>query len=75
MPGKNPITPFRLEPDLAQWAADYADGLGMSRTAVVRDLLQALRERRLVVVSEAAPHVVNDGSDPRNPVFVCHTPK
>ena len=70
-----PITTLRLDPALAKWAKKFARDQGVSRSDLIRDLLWALRERRLVVVPEPLPHLVNDGSDPRFPVSICHNPK
>ena len=70
--GKTPITPMRLDPELAEWVRTEAKRLGYrSRAALVAELLQALRGRRLVMMSTPAPHVVNDGSDPNFPVLIC----
>lgn len=71
---ETPIVTMRLNPDLSSWVTEYAKNLSMDRSALVRELLDALRDRRLVVFASAAPHSVNNGSDPAYPVLVCHKP-
>lgn len=66
MPPKKFIT-MRLPPDLAAWASS------VNRTALVEALLVACRERRLVILPDPAPRVVNDGSDARNPILIRST--
>lgn len=77
------MIPMRLSPELANWAAEFAAeatwlptyGKKTTRTGLVRELLQAVRDRRVIIASEPAPHLINDGSDPAMPVLVCPNPK
>jgi hypothetical protein len=64
---------LRLEPDLAAWASSYA-GEGR-RTALIEELLAAVRERRLLITSTPAPHDPETGADPARPVLVSLNPK
>lgn len=73
--GDTPIITMRLSPDLSSWVSEYAKNLGTDRSTLVRELLVALRERRLVALASSAPFDINDGSDPAWPVLVCHQPK
>ena len=39
-------------------------------SSCISDLLDAVTERRLMVLAEPAPYYVNDGSDPNQPLLV-----
>ena len=69
----DPVIAIRMSPELAQWVSEYAKG--SDRSSLIRELLEALRQRRLYVSSEPAPYIPNDGSDPSNPILVCLNPK
>jgi len=60
---------------LKQWLDDYMTSTGLGRTDVLRDLLEAARDHRLVVLEEPAVTVINDGSVPEHPVSICHNPR
>ena len=46
---------FRLDPDLVNWVAEYAEAIGSNRTKVIEALLKALREGRLWVEPKPNP--------------------
>ena len=81
----NPVIALRLDPDLAEWLTRYASEIEVAetpaglipldRSALIREVLGALRERRLYASHTPHPHVINDGSDPRFPVVVCLSPR
>ncbi len=69
----DPVVAIRMSPELAQWVSEYAKS--SDRSSLIRELLEALRQRRLHVSSEPASYIPNDGSDPSYPVLVCLNPK
>jgi len=70
----SPIVTLRLPSSLKHWFDRYTESTGHRRTDVIRDLLVALRERRVFVTSEPAPNFINDGSDSENPISICPDP-
>ncbi len=73
--GTTPIITMRLDPDLAVWAAGYAPALYTDRTGLVRELLETLRDRRLVLLPTPVPTTPNTGADPHMPVLICPSPR
>lgn len=81
---KSPNVSMRLSPDLVRWLEEYVETADprppsreyekLNKTGLVRELLQALRERRLMIAPAAIPFI-NDGSSPEYPVLVCLNPK
>ena len=39
-------------------------------SSFISDLLEAVAERRVIVLAEPIPHYVNDGSDPNMPLLI-----
>lgn len=70
-----PIITMRLNPDLAAWVLKHAKEEGVDRTWIVSRLLQALQDRRLVILDEPVPYSLNQGTDPERPVLVFLAPK
>jgi len=71
----SPVVTLRLPPPLNQWLDDYITSTGIRRTDVLRDLLEAIRDHRLVILTEPAISLINDGSVPEYPVSICHDPR
>ncbi len=59
------VVTVRLRPEVAAWAIAGGD-----RTRLVESLLDAYRERRIVIMASPAPEIVNCGDDPGWPVLV-----
>ena len=71
----SPVVTLRLPPPLKQWLDEYTAGTGISRTDVLRDILEAARDHRLVVLDAPAQSVINNGSVPEYPVAICQNPR
>lgn len=71
----NPVITLRLDRDTASWLDRFVEETGENRTDVLRGLVQALRERRVLVAREPLPSLINDGSLPEIPVMVCLNPE
>ncbi len=69
---ETPVITLRLG-ELATWATKHAKKNGVTRTGLIRGLLQALRERRLVILSAPVSFTPNDGTT--QPVLVCLNPE
>lgn len=74
MPPKEVLT-LRLDPALRDWLTAFAAEHGVDRTAVVTDMIEALREGRMVVRprASASPFPVHDveaGTSPDFPLYV-----
>jgi hypothetical protein len=69
------ITTIRLPPDLLKWARSYKKEHGVSVTHVIEELLEALREGRLMVRPRAGPSPfpredIEAGSSPEYPILI-----
>ncbi len=81
-----PVT-MRMSPELAQWLSEYAvqfplnpdstdePPIPLDRSALIRELLEALKQRRLVILPEPVSYVPNVGDNIFDPVLVCLNPK
>lgn len=72
---KTPHITLRLDADLAEWAKQYAGSIGMTRTDLIRDCFQALREGRLVELPETPQRHIHNGKQIDFPVWVCLSPE
>ena len=59
---------LRLEPKDLKFISSYAGAV--NRTAFFEEMIQALRERRLVILSAPAPFEPNTGECPECPVMI-----
>lgn len=78
---------FRISPEEEAWLEGYREQFRncldnpnfperpIRISTLMREVLLAMRSRRLVILSEPVSHIPNDGSDPSNPVLVCLNPK
>ena len=71
----SPVVTLRLPLPLYKWFKEYTAGTGIRPTYVLRDLIEAIRDNRLVLLAEAPPRLINDGSVPESPVAICLTPR
>ena len=72
--------PLRFPPGLIDWLNDHAKEVGKSKNSVVQELVEALRDGRLVVTSVAGSNPfpaqqIRLGSTPELPALVCFTPQ
>jgi len=71
----SPIATLRLSKPLQQWFDAYIEQVGLSRTELLRDLLEAVRDHRLIILDKPLPLLINDGSVPECPVSICPDPR
>ena len=73
------MTTIRLDEDLLKWSKAYAEAHDTSRSELIREFFEALREDRLRILPRAGPSAFptedrQPGASPECPVEICLTP-
>jgi len=55
---------LRLPESFKHWFDQYLKEVGLTRTEVLRELLEALSEHRLIVLTKSKAPLIFDGRDP-----------
>ena len=69
------VVSFRIRPDTHEWLKSYAERERTTPSMITSDLLDALRDRRLIILAAPQDHYINQGNDPAIPVLVCLNPR
>ena len=67
----SPIVTVRLPKGLSAWFDAYKKQVGVGNTEIIRGLIEAISDHRLLVLAEPCPALINDGTHPDSPVQVC----